>query len=280
MGEAHGRGAALCAAALAALLAALAQGAQAPEPAASGRWPVVREEESGRLVVEDRQNRYRLALPGPYWKCSTPEMLAAEARGQGCAGRGRMPPGLLLVVQNKDAPAWVYLQLSPERFLMRTEGELEDYVRASHDRFMQASGVASELLSSSFEKRGPLIVARASVSMSARGRTARYVMVHYFVRPRGEDARYYELVCFAPQEDFERLRGDFEQIIGSFRFTGQAEEQFFVPDAPQEKLPSAPAPGASGGAVPGGRYAGIVVAMVLVLAGYWLLRRRTSRPRV
>ena len=90
------------------------------ESAGPARPPVIRTwlDAERRVAVEDLANRWRLSLPGPYWQCQTTEQIAAQAKGQGCAGAGGLPPGLLLILGHKDAPVGGALHVLPERFLV------------------------------------------------------------------------------------------------------------------------------------------------------------------
>jgi len=260
-----------------AALAAGAYGSEVPEEPASEGLPQMRTDEQGHVLVEDRANNYRLSLPGRYWECKTGAQLGEEAQGAGCAGAGRVPAGLLVAVQHKDAHAWAYLRLAPERFLMRDGTDLESYVEARHNQFLEAAGAGCERTSSSFheDEERSMIVADATFAASVRGQAANYRIVYFFVRPEGEDARLYEMACAAPQEEFERLAGEFGHMIDSFRFTGPVAARFFAPDAPEQKLPVVEK-GPSGAPACGGGYMGMIVAMLAVFLVYWMLRRRGS----
>ncbi len=253
---------------------------EAPDPEVAGKYPVIRADEGGRVIVEDGANGYRLSLPGAYWQCKTASRMASEVPARGCSGAGgAMPPGLLLVVQNKDAPAVASLELLPERFLMRGRADLENYMEQRHRLLKERGGAAVEFGPSSYSERDGMIIPRATFTVSARDQGQKYLLVHFFVRPKGEDARIYQLACIALEGDFERLREDFEHIAASFRFTGQVAAEFFVPDAPAERLPTARQPSSRVPAC-GGGYVGMLFAMLIVFAVYWMIRRRSSRPQV
>ena len=269
-------------------LGVLAGGAAASEaPAAAAGAPSegsehlqMRADEQGHLIIEDNVDLYSLSLPGRYWKCRTANQLVADAgqQGGGCAPAGGVPPGLLLVAQNRDAPAVMTLELMPKRFLMRSRDDLEKYVNGRHEMIRQRGGAGVEPGPASCSESHGMILARAVFTASGRGQKQNYLLVLHFVRPQGEDARLYQLACIAPEEDFGWLSEDFEHIIASFRFTGTASAEFFAPDAPAEKLPSVEE--ASAGAGCGRGYAGMILASAVVFAVYLLVRRRLSRPQI
>ena len=269
----------------AAALARCAAASEAPVPTQTGvadragEQLQIRADEHGHLTIEDPVNLYRMSLPGPYWKCRTARQLMTEAGRQGgCAPAGAVPPGLLIIVQNRDAPAVMTLELLPQRFLLRGRGDLESYVNGRHELIMQRGGAGIELGTASYSEERGMIQARAEFTSSGRGQKQKYLFVLCFVRPQGEDARLYQLACMAPGEDFAWVAEDFEHMVASFRFTGAASGEFFAPDAPAEKLPKVEE--ASAGAACGPGYLGMIAAMGMVFAVYLLVRRRLSRSQI
>jgi hypothetical protein len=253
-------------------------GAEAARPEIS-----VRVDEQRRVIIEDPANAYRLNLPAPYWECSTADQVAAKMQGQaqgpGCAGAGRIPPGLVLVVQNKDAPVQAILYLLPERFLLRGKEDIDKYVKARQEQIKPPRGTTVEFLEPVCTQDTGSATHRCTFLMSARGQKVRGLLVHYFVRPRDEKVRVYRLECMATEEAFERERQDIEYIVGSLAYAGELSPEFFTPDAPAESLPDAQAPASQAPAC-GQGYTGMLVAVLIVLMVYMFMRRRTRKSGV
>jgi len=266
-----------------AVLAARAFGSQAPhagpgsvEPA--GGEPVVHIDEQGRVIVEDAVNQYRFSIPGAYWEYKTASQVASQAAGGGPGCAGRQPAvtsSLLLGVNNKDARGMASLERLPQRFLMRGKDDLRAFVDARLEALRQRAGGAVDAPLSEFEERDGMIVHRAVFSASAESQGQQFILVNYFVRPKGEDAYMYQLACMAMAEDYGELEEDFEHMIAGFRFTGEVAEAFFDPNAPPEKLPSAELPAAPRSPCGGGA-SGMLFAAVFVFLIYSLLKRRAA----
>ena len=237
-------------------------------------------DEQRRMVAEDPANRYRLTMPAPYWECSTAGQIAAEVQGRGCVGASRLPPGLLLLMRNKDASVQAVLYLLPERFLLRGKGELENYVNTRQQQMRAQGGATVEFPEPpSYGQEKGLVIHRSAFVLSAQGQKARGLVIHYFVRPKGEDVRVYRLECIATEKEFEREQEELEHIVGSFRFTGELSPEFFAPDAPDERLPDLMARPRRRSAC-GQGYWGMLVAVAAVLVLYMFMRRRSSRPAI
>lgn len=257
---------------------------QAEEGEEAAPLPIsVRVDEERHVVVEDPANGYRLSLPAPYWEFSTPAQVAAkmgaQSRGPGCAGAGRLPPGLLLVAQNKDAPVQVVLYLLPERFLLRHRDDVDKFVKARQEQIRPPRGATVDFLDPSYTQATGSGTHRCTFVMSAKGQKVRGLLVHYFVRPKDEKVRVYRLECMAAEEEFEREREDIEHIVGSLAYTGELSAEFFAPDAAEDSLPDAQAPAESAPAC-GEGYTGMLLAVVVVLMVYMFMRRRTRRSSV
>jgi len=240
-------------------------------------------DEERRLIVEDRANRCRLSLPAPYWECETAAQIAGRrASAGGCAGAPRVPLGLLFVAENKDAPAAAAGHVLPERFLLRRKEDLEGYVDALQQQFASQPGGKIEAMGSEepymyFQPDG-IAVHRSLHVKSVDSYRQVFLVVRYFVRPAGEDVLVYRLICTAPEEEFERQREDFEHMAASFEFIGDLSEEFFVDDAPAEKLPDLGATARRPGGACGQGYPGVLMAFFGVLVLYVMLRRRKRRP--
>ncbi len=257
-------------------------GSEAPtggEGTVEGAEPRIWVEEDRRVLIEDVQNRYRLTLPAPYWECRTRTQLAAEVRGQGCTRGGGVPTGFLLLAHNKDALAWVSLQIVPQRFLLRNKSDLANYLNASWERVSQQGWEPLEADEAPYSEVGGLISPRARFARSVGGDRMVRLIVQYFTRPKDQDLRIYNMECVTTEQEFERHSKDLEQIIASFRYTGELSAAFYVPEAPNERLPdlsklAQPQPACGGG------QSGILVAVLVVLFVYTLMRRRRSQLNV
>ena len=241
-------------------------------------FPVVRTTDEREVVVEDTVNDFRLSLPGFYWECKTPGQISSERQGQGggCSPGGQVPESLLLVVRNEDARAAASLELKGERFRMRGKQDLEEYLDRRHQMVMEQGGGAFELQDSSYTQKDGMITHRAVFTASGDRGRQKYVLVDYFVRPEGEKARVYQLACIATPEGYERLKPDFEHLIGSFEFTGQAAEGFFTPEASPAELPKVEE---SQGPMEqcGGGYSGMFIAAAVVFVIYMLIKKRSQK---
>jgi hypothetical protein len=223
-------------------------------------------------------------LPAPYWQYSSREQLEEQMQG-GC-GPARVPEDLLFAINHRDARATIWCESGPRRYLMRDKDDLERYVDSFMNSIKEQVEAPGEV-ESSFHQRDHTIVHRFAFSVSQQaggggcapggeqGQTqrARYMFVHYFVRPRNEDALFFRLFCGAPAEVFEELRSELEFIIESLRYTGAKAQTFFKPDAPAEKVltpeeAAEAAPGRKGGSY------GWMIAIGVFFIIFWLMRRR------
>lgn len=239
-------------------------------------FPVIHQTEERELVVEDPLNQFRLSLPAPYWETKTSGQISAESGGGGggCAPGRQVPESLMLVMRNQDARAAASLELKPERFRMRGRQDLDDYL-ARRNKMVTDQGGRPDGEGQISERDG-MIVHRISFTSSGRGGEQKYVLVDYFVRPEGKKARVYQLACIATPEGYERLKPDFEHIINSFRFTGEAAEGFFTPDASPAELPEVEDQGGPLSRCGGGT-SGMFIAMAVVFIIYMFFRRRGEK---
>jgi hypothetical protein len=231
------------------------------------------------VVIEDLTNRFRLSLPGPYWEYRTAEQMTAQTQGQGCTPGGRAIPGLLLMMNNKDAPAGASLQVVPQRFLMRGRQDLEDYIAREQESIRSRGRGALKFEKPAYGEEGGVINCRLAFTDPRGAQPAKYMLVSYFVRPEGEDALVYSLMSAAPEKESERQSEDFEFIVRGFRFEGKLAGEFFVPEAPAEKLPGAKPPAQPVQAC-GQNYWGVLAAVLIVMAVYMFMRKRLSRPGI
>ena len=271
----------------------LSPGAQVPDEAIVRAKPEGEEAQPARVGVLFRgeEEQVELRLPAPYWEMKTPEQLAAQAPGGGCAPGAKAPPGMLVILQNRDAQAAARADRMPGTFLMRNEDDLETYV-AQWGEMLRARGgaqleagefshdEADGVFTHRFEFTAPMPAGGAMGGCAPRpasgteGAKVRYIIADFFVRPAGEDARLYRISCSALEEDFARQKPDFRSFIDSFRFTGEVAARFFEPNASADRLPSVKQAG--GASACGGP--GLIVAVGIVLIVYFWFRSR-SKPR-
>jgi hypothetical protein len=220
--------------------------AAAPAPAAEAPAP-----QGPGIAVSSPENRLELRLPAGYWEALTPQQIAQHMQG-GCT-QGQVPADLVFVVQDRDALAQVVITRSARSFLMRDKSDLETF----ENGFMQAVqgriGGGADDVESSYEERDGMIVHRFGLTaapsagggcamgpqQSAPPQKLRFVFVDYFLRPQGEDALYYRASARAPVDVYEELKPEFESILASVRFRGKLADQFFDPQAPEDKVPTA-----------------------------------------
>lgn len=198
----------------------------------------VKRHEDGTRTIEDSENKYRLAIPAPYWEFKTARQLKAGS-GVGCGMAARVPDSLLVVARNKDAPAGFSLELKPDRFLLRSEKNIETYVEQKGKMLVKRFRGSAELTETSLVTRGNAVVYRVQYHLSQGDSEQLYMVADFFIRPEGEDVRVYELACMIPPKWYSKLKDDYEMVVDSFEYTGTVEESFYVSDAPAEKLPEA-----------------------------------------
>ncbi len=197
-------------------------------------------------TARDEENQVEVQLPAPYWRHVEPQELAQRGPA-GCAP-ARVPPNLLFLLNHKDALASVWCERIPGTFLMRDRDDLESYLHGFTQTVRgQVRGAIGDVEESWAEREGAIVHEFAfSADPPAGGGCAgaapanaprmRYRFAHFFVRPPDADARGLKLFAAAPEGSYERIEAELDFIFASFRYTGQTAGEFFVPDAPQEKV--------------------------------------------
>jgi hypothetical protein len=248
-------------------------------------------EEAPGILVADRTEEVEFRLPGPYWEHFTRAEISDRTRG-GCAGR-RVPPELLFVLGHKDAECQVLLLKGNRRFLMRNRDDLETFVQASVQSITKQIGSAGSVIhvEKPYREREGMIVHRFAFRAPARGAGGgcvpvggvggqqammRYLFVDYFVRPKGEDALNLQARCFAAADVYEDLADEVEFIVSSVRHTGEPADEYFVADAPAEKVLTAKEVAEASGGGKSGMTNMLLLAGLIVVV--WLLLRRKKQP--
>ncbi len=214
--------------------------------------PVAAEdEEPSGITVTDTGNRIEFRLPAPYWDHEDRQQLADRVSG-GLFGR-ELPPGLLHVATHKDAGAFVQINEGGRRFLMRNREDLETFVSGTVQAITEQIDRTGEVLVTDWDERDGMIIHRFSFRAQVRGgdgcmapeagqdepQAMRWLFVDFFMRPEGEDAVNFQMRYVAPDEVYEALIPELDFIESSFHYTGPLAEEFFVPDAPAERVPTA-----------------------------------------
>ncbi len=261
--------------------------AAAPEAPAVAQAPP----EAGPALVHirDQADGVEFDLPAPYWKCLDRQALAAQSAG-GCQGGGRLPPGLMFMLEDKDALARAQGERNARTFLMRDKKDLEAYVNAYVQAVAKLARSQVEETKPPYQDRGGMIVHEIQFTTTPQSggtggcspqpgaalSTMRYMVVEYFVRRKDADAVEFRLFFMAPADVFDRLKPEFDHIRDSFRLTGPVAEQFFVPDAPANKVltPKDAARSAGGGS--SGNYVLPIVIGVFIIAWFILRRRKPA----
>jgi len=239
------------------------------------------------ILIKDRRRGVELRLPAAYWQYYDPERLASENRG--CAGR-RVPPHLVFILRHKDAPATVWCESTPRTFLMRNKDDLETFVNAFVDTIRAQVGEDISDVSASYERRDGAIVhgfqfsasvsgppgCNASRPQAPKGPRMHYLFTHIFVRPKDSDAFAYKVFCTAPEAAYKELRPEFDFIVANVRYSGETAEQFFVPDAPEEKVLSAE--DAAKMASPRKSSYAWLLLIVLAIIVWRMMRKKKERP--
>jgi len=259
---------------------------QAPaQPPPKAETP--RAEEPAPIIVRDDANQLELKLPAPYWNYRDRRQLLSTTQG-GCA-RPRIPESLLFVLEHKDALARAWCEKGTRPFLMRDRGDLETFVNGFVEAIRKQVGAAIEDAEAVYQERDGMIVHRWAFTMPVRSggcgaqapagpqQKMRYVFVQYFVRPKDSDALDFKLLCMAPVEVMAELKPELEYIIGGFRYTGAVAEDFFVPDAPEGKVPGAKGGEQAAGVSGASRY-WLLLAVGLIVT-VWLLSRRRKKTQ-
>jgi hypothetical protein len=229
-------------------------------------------------------------LPAPYWSYYDRQKLAAQAQG-GCMGP-RTSPNVMFVLEHKDAFARVWAERGSRPFLMRDKKDLEAYVNAYVDAVRKQVRAQVEDAKSAYSAQEGMILHTFTFTVlpsaggggcamqtapAAEQREMRYVFVQCFVRRQDADAVEFRMFCMAPADAYAQLKPEFDYIIGSFRYSGPVADQFFVPNAPQDKVLTPRDAGRSAGGGGGTNYTlPIIIAVILIV--WFVMRRRKATP--
>jgi len=249
--------------------------AEHPAQAAADESPL------GPVPMEDPTSRLACQLPAPYWLAIT-RMDMMQQGGGGCAAQ-RAPENLLFVCQHKDAPVQIAFIRGNEPFLMRNRDDLEAFVNGLVQAIQKQGRGAIADLQTEYREQNAMIVHRmeftapaggagcAGAGANQQGERVTVMFVEYFVRPEGLDALHFRTMCAAPASVFDRFRPEVEGILSSVRYQDEVAADFFVPDAPEERVPTSK-DAARAASTRQGSSMWMLVAVVAV--SWFLLRRR------
>lgn len=233
------------------------------------------------LVRRDEAHALEVTLPAPWWEFVGRQALEQQARGGGCGG-GSLPPEVLWAVGHKDALCTVRCRREYDGFLMRDQDGLKGFMDARIDAIRKGAGKEAEEMTgidqAGWSQRGGMWVHRFALEVSAAGdKRIVQLYVHHFLRPGEGDgnAVLFALNCLASRQAFDELQPELATILGSFRYTGSAAEEFFVPDAPEEKLLTTG--DADRGLTQPRRFTWIYPALIVLVVWAILRRPRTKR---
>lgn len=259
-----------------------AEPAPAAQPAVEGAEAT---QEPGR-TVEVPGARLRLRLPARYWRTMTREEIAEQARG-GC-GAPQVPERLLLLLRHRDAQVWLQVWRHAEGFQMRSRDNLERAEKEVTTKIKGQFGDDVPEIKTDHERRDGIIIYRHSYTAISRGQTGcaaggdgqgkpqqiHVLIADHYVRPADGDATLFRIRALAPAETYAALRPEVEFILSSIEYEGEPAADFFVPDAPEEKLLSPEEISEQPGG--GGNY-GWLIAAGAVMVVWFLLRRRKQK---
>ena len=266
---------------------------EAAPPEEVAEAPAPEDTPDEELTIEDPENAFRLVRPARYWEAVTVQELEAQAQGGGCAGQQQIPPGFLLGMRNKDAEAEIVVQRLPESFLMRNVDDLENYVEAWGKMVKSRAGGSVDIAESSYGSRDGMMSHRyvfsgvpsssgsgggCSLAPRRPAEPLKFLVASFFVREQGGEARLYRIICTATEQAFDDQSEDFERLVASFRYTGTIAEEFFVPDAAEDRL--LPVEEAAPSQKPGGKSSGLILAVLIVFFVYYMVRRGSRRKSV
>jgi len=271
---------------LGALACAVASAQQSP---AAPPGPKPAQEGSAGALLSDPQDRLELALPAPYWLHYDRRQLEEQVRG-GCV-RQQVPPEVLYVIRHKDAQAGVLCLKSPRPFLMRSKADLEALIGSITEAVARPFGESIQVLESKYGERDGMITHRYAFTASVGGGSGcaggpqsggapqkmRFLMVHYFVREDGGDATYFELRAYAPAEVYQALAPEIDSILDGLRYTGKPAAEFFVPDAPEDRVLTGKEAVRSATGRRGSYGWMLAVGMIVII---WMLLRRRKQAMV
>jgi len=174
---------------------------------------------------------------------------------------------------------------------MRDRNDLETFVSAVSEAVGKQVGKSMNVEESEYSERDGMIIHRLGFTAQMGGAPGcagapqagaqpalmRMLFVDYFLRPKDSDAQNYRLICRGTAAAMEALKPEIEFIAASLRYTGELDEEFFVPDAPLEKVASAE--DAQKGAASGKRSSSWFMPLALIAIIWMMIRKRKKKQQ-
>lgn len=230
-----------------------------------------------------------LDMPGNGWTTLTAKNIQ-DKEGKGCIPR-RIPDGLLLVLQNEQKSAGLYVLKSTEKVVFKNENALQSYVTKQRAKFKDSEEENKATLISletaqidegiyinrvEFETK----LSRGSGGctpnqQTGQGDLLRQIVVEYFIHPAGQNnLALYRIAGSIKDDAVDEIMPVFQRVFDSFQYQGKVADQFFIPAAAENKLPEV-----GGGAdvertTPWGLYALLAVAVIYF---FWRWKKRQAQ---
>ncbi len=264
------------------LAPAVVQGGQATDDDA-----VAQQEQA--FSVTDRASGLELKFPGAWWEVST-RMDLAKRGGGGCAAP-QVPDNVLLLCQHQDAPLQLACIRGTDPFLMRNREDLEKFVAAVNEAMARQVGETMQVVEDEYDERDGMFLHRFLFTVVPSGggggcaprpqqgdqpEKVSCLYVDYFLRPADSDARNFRIICYAPTPAFEEFRPEIDYITSNLTYTGELAQDFFVADAPQEKVPTAEQAEESVQQRRGGSSMWFIVGLMVLI---WFMFRRKKKAQ-
>ena len=211
------------------------------------------QESQGERTYTDEKEQARVTIPAGEWKMVTPENM--DEQGGGCMPARGAPEGFIVTTHLPESRVVASVTRRPKEYLARNEEDLRTFAAQMKDVVSKKGGEGTKIISSELAKKddtwvhtlefsapsGPLGGCGALGGADAPKRM-HYRLWDYFIRPEGKDARLYRIGTATPEGEYENYRETFQSFAESFEFTGNRADEFFAPDAPEEKLPTVDVP--------------------------------------
>ena len=96
------------------------------------------------------------------------------------------------------------------------------------------------------------------------------------MRPKDADALAFKIMCVAPEDAFAELQQEFDFILASLHYAGELDEEFFVPDAPDDKVLSAKDAAQAAGTKKPFSW---LMPVALIMMVFFMFRRRKDKEK-
>ena len=204
-------------------------------------------------TFEADAGRFQMQLPTGNWKVSNREDIQQRI-GKGCIPR-QVPKGLLLILENDELKAGLSVFRWDEEVVMKDEAAFDTYVSEQIKQFTSEDNGAPKVVDSSVTRindgtYASRFVLEAEIqpgsggcapAQAAEGEKAvfRYIIKDLFVRPEGAGTLVlYRAMAPMKKDEVDAALPILEKALDSMNYAGETADRFFIPDAPENKLPS------------------------------------------